>query len=67
MTRQVYSQNMNAEEIQAIRKNLGLTQKGLAELLDIDAITVSRWERGERHPHPVSSRKLQRLDRKRTK
>jgi DNA-binding XRE family transcriptional regulator len=35
-------------ELQSWRKEAGLTQTGLAALLGVDTMTVSRWERGER-------------------
>ena len=36
----------NKEEFKAKREKLGLTQKSLAELLDVKENTVYRWERG---------------------
>jgi transcriptional regulator with XRE-family HTH domain len=45
---------MGAEEFGEVLKELrakaGLSQKALAEALDVDQATVSRWERGEREP-----------------
>lgn len=35
-----------AIDLKRKRKKLGLTQTGLAKKLDINVITVSRWERG---------------------
>lgn len=32
------------------RDKMGLTQEALGELLGVDGLTVSRWERGERLP-----------------
>jgi tetratricopeptide (TPR) repeat protein len=40
------------------RKALGLTQERLAELLDVDRTTVTRWERGEAQPLPWLRPKL---------
>ena len=34
--------------LQAWRKQAGLSQSGLAELLGVDTMTISRWERGQR-------------------
>lgn len=36
--------------LRTMRKDLGLTQKGLGDLLDVYTNTVGRWERGEREP-----------------
>lgn len=34
------------EGLRAFREDYGLTQAELADLLNIDTLTVSRWERG---------------------
>jgi transcriptional regulator with XRE-family HTH domain len=39
---------MTPEELKSRRALLGLTQSQLARELEVDAITVSRWERGVR-------------------
>lgn len=52
---------MDNKEIKALRKKLGLTQKELAARVRVDAITVSRWERGEQHPSTLAERQLTRL------
>jgi transcriptional regulator with XRE-family HTH domain len=39
-----------AAKIRKARREARLTQKQLAEKLGIEAITVSRWERGVTHP-----------------
>lgn len=42
-----------SEWLPAERAALGLTQRELGELLDVEANTIARWERGERlvqHP-----------------
>lgn len=36
-----------AKEIKSIRKQLGLTQKDFAELVNCSKVTVERWERSE--------------------
>ena len=36
--------------LRTARRSAGLTQKQLAEALDVEAITVSRWERGVTNP-----------------
>jgi len=38
------------ERIRALRARRGWTQQQLAEHLDVDAVTVSRWERGASLP-----------------
>jgi len=52
---------MESKEIKNLRAKLKLTQKEFAGRLKVDAITVSRWERGEQKPDIVSKRKLTRL------
>ncbi|HEV2860966.1 MAG TPA: helix-turn-helix domain-containing protein [Pyrinomonadaceae bacterium] len=42
---------MEPNELKRRRKALGLSQEQLAVLLDVDEMTVSRWERGV-HPIP---------------
>lgn len=34
------------EQIKGRRRSLNISQAGLAELLGVDVMTVSRWERG---------------------
>ena len=36
--------------LRAARINRGLSQKEVAKALGVDAMTVSRWERGVSHP-----------------
>src|SRR5215467_2134802 len=43
------------------RRKHGWTQSALAELLGIDANTVSRWERGSHVPFPIFRTKLSEL------
>ena len=38
------------ERIRTWRKSHGLTQAELARYLDVDAISISRWERGAQQP-----------------
>ncbi len=51
--------------ISELRKMLNLTQLEFARLMDVDPITVSRWEGGKRKPLPIHRRKLERLIKKR--
>jgi len=37
---------MNAAQVKRIRRRLGFTQEGLAKVLGVHPMTVSRWERG---------------------
>ena len=55
---------MNNKEIKALREKLGLTQKDLAAIVGVDAITVSRWERAEQRPSQRANRQLGRLAKK---
>lgn len=52
---------MEANEILKLRKGLGLTQKELAARLKLDAITISRWERGYQRPSKLALRQLARM------
>lgn len=38
---------MNSEQLKIIRKQLGLTQKGLAKLIGVSIRTTQSWEYGE--------------------
>ena len=55
---------MKKDEIKTLRKRLGLTQKELAARVRVDAITVSRWERGEQRPSEQAERQLARLSKR---
>lgn len=44
---------MTPEALQTWRRQTGLTQAGLAALLDMHALTVSKWERGDRSIPPL--------------
>ena len=43
---------MTPAELRSWRKSAGLSQDGLAALLDVHKLTVSRWERGVREIPP---------------
>ena len=45
--------SVNHDELQRKRKALGMTQRELADLLKVDPMTISRWERGQ-HRIPES-------------
>lgn len=54
-----------AENIKRVRKEqLGLTQRELADELGLEAMTISRWERGDVTPRPQHLRELARLAKK---
>ncbi|MEP0760132.1 hypothetical protein [Coleofasciculus sp. FACHB-T130] len=40
--------SLSAEQVRGIRRTLGETQAQFAEHLDVDAVTVARWETGQR-------------------
>lgn len=46
---------MSSQEIKELRKNLGLTQAQLSQLVGAHVMTVSSWERGERSPTPFQT------------
>jgi len=52
---------MNAIEIKAMRKKLGLTQQQLATELCVTLGTVARWESGGRQPSPLAKLQLRRI------
>lgn len=52
-------------DIKELRNVLHLTQKELAQKLDVHVLTVSRWERGIRKPQAKYERKLEQLLKKR--
>jgi transcriptional regulator with XRE-family HTH domain len=39
-----------AANLKTARRDSGLTQRQLADVIGVDAITVSRWERGKSKP-----------------
>ena len=41
---------MTADDIKALRKQVGITQRVLAECLDVDVALVRSWELGEAFP-----------------
>lgn len=45
---------MDGQFIRLLRRRLGLTQFALAEVLDVDQGTISRWERGVGAPRPAA-------------
>jgi transcriptional regulator with XRE-family HTH domain len=50
---------MTPDELKRRRKRLGLSQAQLARYLDVDVMTISRWERGAQAMRmPVVLRKV---------
>jgi len=52
---------MEGKDIRKLRAKLGLTQKELAAILKVDAVTVSRWERKSHRPKSKTNQQLERL------
>lgn len=52
------SENIIGENIKKARKAAGLTQKELAERLQVYQKDISRWESGERTPSAVILKKI---------
>ena len=50
---------MDGSEVRALRVRLGLTQKGMAEILEVSANTVARWERNQLGISPAMTIRLQ--------
>jgi len=42
--------HLTGEQIQAIRKNMNLSQSVFAQLLNVSASSVRQWEQGKRKP-----------------
>ena len=54
-------EQMKSKDIKALRKKLKLTQKGLAEKVGVDQVTVNRWENEAARPSQLAIRQLERL------
>jgi DNA-binding transcriptional regulator YiaG len=55
---------MTAEEVKALREQLGWTQERMARELGVSFATVNRWEKGHRSPSHLAEKTLQRLARR---
>jgi transcriptional regulator with XRE-family HTH domain len=53
---------MTGEDIKAMRKRLGLTQKQLTALLECGEKSLSRWENGHGYPTGIVNKMLRLLD-----
>ena len=49
---------MNGKNIAVLRKKRGIRQEELAQLLEINTATLSRWENGHFEPNATSIKKL---------
>jgi DNA-binding transcriptional regulator YiaG len=58
---------MEADELKQRREALGMTQRELSTALEVDVMTVSRWERGERTIPSFLKLALQTIERERGK
>jgi len=56
--------DMDSDKIKELRKRLHYSQQEFADILDVDVLTVSRWERKQQRPRPIHQRKLARLAKK---
>ena len=54
---------MTPEEIQEIRRNLGVTQERFAHILGTTITSVNRWENGKTKPSRLYIRELKELRR----
>jgi len=52
---------MNGDEIKALRKSLGMTQKEFAESLGTHQVVVSRWETKRHRPRGLAIKAILRL------
>ena len=48
-------------EVREIRKQLNMTQDGLAQLLNVSRSTVNRWENGKTKPLPIIQDRINEL------
>ena len=53
---------MNAERVARIRKDAGLTQAELADIVGVKQASVSRWERGVVPPEKQAATILRRIE-----
>src|SRR6266849_2659831 len=47
-----------SRRIKQLRARLGVSQRGLAHLMGVSALSVLRWEQGQAHPHPLAWRQF---------
>ncbi|MBC3886792.1 helix-turn-helix domain-containing protein [Acetobacterium paludosum] len=54
----VKNKNKIGENIKKIRRQCGYTQADLGKELDVSAVMISQWERGERNPKAENIKKI---------
>jgi len=59
--------NEDNNSTKQLRKKLMLNQQEFADLMAVDVVTISRWERGKQRPKSVHLRRMERLRKKATK
>ena len=52
------------EQLRKAREDKGMTQQTLADKLFVTRPTVSRWERGERYPDLLTTKKITEMQEK---
>jgi DNA-binding transcriptional regulator YiaG len=57
----VYFHNMTSAQLRAWRTKNGFSQNQLADILSVDVMTISRWERGVREIPPFLHLALERV------
>jgi DNA-binding transcriptional regulator YiaG len=55
---------MTPEEIQNLRRRLGLSQKDFAQLVGVAMQSISRWERGVTKPTQLAIARMKTLNKK---
>lgn len=53
---------VSPDQIEELRKRLGLSRRELAAQLGVAKRTVERWEQGRGEPNPTAEKILQELD-----
>lgn len=56
------SREWKSEDVKALRKRLGKTQKEFGELLGVHVVTIIRWESEKFGPSKMASAQLDRLN-----
>ncbi len=52
------------DDVKTIRKQLGMTQQQLADILGVGRVSVARWETGVRRPSRMAQNFMNHLSRK---
>ncbi|MFJ7725073.1 helix-turn-helix domain-containing protein [Neobacillus sp. NPDC097160] len=50
---------MNGQQLNYIRRAVNLSQKELAEKVEVSLVTINRYEKGRQEPQPSTIRRLQ--------